>query len=506
MDKEKKEKKIKDPNKVTFAEKCNLVLRRTWVANGLKTFLIVIIIILLYMSINIGIRSFDIPEIDVTENQIFTLSDVSKKAVEKIDKEITIYSYGFEEDSSLIDLLKQYNKANDKIKYEMLTEEKNLEMIKENDLVPGYMVLILKSGDEKKIIDAKAEFMSYDSMNGQGVDITEQTITNSLLGMTEENKPMVYFLEGHEEFRMTDMTVLISYLKNEAFNVAPLNLAVTGKVPDDCDILAITSPGKDFLENEAQAIKDYIHKGGNIYYTMDVISTNIQLPNIQSVLDEYGVTVKNGYILEDKKGSYKENYPYIISPEVSPSHRITADIYTDSVMWLVYSSKLEYKDQATLDQLRVNKETLLSSSDQAVFVNDLTTDITESVKSSELGKFDIAAAITKNVTVNENGEDKEKASNLIISAAGNFATDIKIPAISQGYPLSYLGSNKDFAINALSYLGKKENNLTIRKDMSSSTYLPTVQENLVVLAIIIFVPVFIIITGIVIWHFRKKRK
>lgn len=497
-----------EKNKVKLGEKLSLLVRRKWLVNGTKTFLIVAIIVALYLCLNLWVRQLDIPEIDITENQIYTLSDASKEAVEKINQEVKIYCYGFQEDSSLIDLLKQYNKTNDKIKFEMLTEETNYDMIQEHDLKQGYHILILESGKSEKVIDASTDFTTYDYIAGQSIDTTEQTITNSLLGLTAENKPKVYFVEGHDEYKVEEIAVLTTYLQNEAFDYDMLNIATKGSIPEDCDILAIMSPVRDFLDTEAQAVKDYINKGGELYISMDVVSEATTLPNLQSILDLYGVSVKNGYILEYADGKSASNYPYIFMPEVSYDSPITQDIYTDSTMWLVYSAKLQFKDEQTLENLKVKKETLVSSSDEAAFITDLAADMEKAAQSAELGKAEIGSLVTKTISTgtNEDGTENTVESKLVIMASGSFISDYQVSAISNGYPLSYLGSNKDFAINAMSFLGDKGNTLTIRKDMASSTYMPTDTQNNIVLTIIFVVPVLIIIVGIFVWSYRKRRK
>jgi ABC-type uncharacterized transport system involved in gliding motility auxiliary subunit len=502
-----KNKEKNNENKVKFTEKFSLVLRRKWLVNGTKTLLIVAILLAAYIALNLWIQTLDLPEIDVTENKIYTLSDASKKAIEKVDQETTIYVYGFDEKTTLVDLLKQYNKANDKIKYEIITEETNLEMVQEHSLQEGYYVLILESGDSEKVIDASSDFYSYDYTTYQQIDTTEQTITNSILALTEENKPKVYFVEGHQEYSQSETQVLTTYLGNEAFEIETLNIATKGQIPDDCDILAILSPNTDILDSEAQAIKDYINRGGNIYFSMDVISETVSLPNLQSVLDEYGVSVKNGYILEYAEDKSSSNYPYIFMPEVSSTSEITADIYTDSYMWLVYSAKLQFVDDDALEALNVTKETLLSSSDESAFITDISSTLQSATQTAEYGSSEIASLVTKTITsTNENGEEETNTSKLIISASGSFISDYTISALSSNYPLSYLGSNKDFVINSLSYLGDKGNTLTIRKDMANSTYTPTETQNRIVLTIIFAVPLVIIFAGIVIWNYRQKRK
>ncbi len=500
----------KNENKTKFGEKVSLTIRKRWLINGSKTFLIVAILIAAYIAINLFVKSLDLPEFDVTANKLYTLSDASKKVIEKVDQDVTIYVYGFEEKSSLIDFIKQYNQTNDKIKYEILTEETNYQMIQDYDLQEGYYVIIFKSGDSEKVIDAAYDLSSYNYVTGQTVDITEQTITNSILALTEENKPKIYFVEGHNEYTMSNMMNFTTLLKNEAFEMDTLNIATKGVIPEDCNILAIMSPASDFLETEVQAIKDYINKGGNIYFAMDVISQDLSLPNLQSVLDEYGVSVKNGCIFEYAEDQAVANSPYVFMPEVSSSHEITSDIYTDSKqrVWLAFSAKLEFKDENALKNLGVEKETLISSSEQSAFITDLSNMSSSSIaETAEIGSAEIGSALTKTITkTNEDGTTSNVTSKLIVLASASFMSDQKISALSTSYPLSYLGCNSDFAINSMSYLGEKDNSLTIRKDMSTATYAPTSLENRVVVTIIFIVPILIIFTGVVVWNYRRKRK
>ncbi len=493
--------------KVKFSEKVSLFFRRKWVMNNTKTFLIVAILIASYIALNLWIRNLDLPEIDVTENKVFTLTEASKNAVKGVDEEIKIYAYGFEEDSTLIDFLKQYTEANEKITHEILTEESNYQLVQEYGLESGYQVLVLVSGDSKKIIDSSS-FATYDYTTYQQVDVTEQTITNSLLSLSVENKPKIYFLTGHNELALSkDMISLGLYLDNEAFEKDELNLLTTGVVPEDCDVLAITSPDKDFTEPEANAIIDYISKGGNVYFTMDTIDATVTLPNIQKVLDEYGVKVTNGYAMELDQNFALSGYSQIFTPQVSADHEITADIYTDSYMWLVYAARLDWKSAEELTAMGVSKTPLLQTSETAAFITDLDKQVDEAMKNASFTQSEIASVAEKTVKyTDESGKEIEDKSTLVISASGSFATDYIVQQISDTYPLVAFGSNRDFVLNSFSFLADKENTLTIRKDMATSTYTPTEVQNRIVLAVIFAVPLVIIIVGIIVWKYRKMRK
>ena len=307
------------------------------------------------------------------------------------------------------------------------------------------------------------------------------------------------------------MTVLTTYLGYEAFEVESLNL-LTDAIPDDCDILAIMSPTVDFFETEVAEIKNYINKGGKIYFTYDTIFENKDFPNMQSLFDEFGFSIKNGYIIETEQGkSADANYPYLFIPEVSQDNEITDDIYSaNTKIILRFASKLEYKDENTLSALGVTKETLLSSSSSSQFItNVMANSLNEAMQTVENGSADISALFKKNVkSTNENGEEQTNTSELIIVTCGSFIADTRVSELGSSYPLSAYGSNKDFVINGLSYLGKKENNLTIRKDIAGASYIFTATEkqDIIVRAIIFIIPLVIIFVGIIVMIYRKKRK
>lgn len=496
---------MENNKKIKFSEKLSLTFRRKWVVDSTKVFLIVAILIASYIALNLGIKNLDLPEIDVTENKVFTLTDASKKAVSDIQNEIKIYAYGFDEDSTLMDFLKQYHEANEKITSEILTEESNYGLVQEYGLESGYQVLVLVSGDSKKVIDSSS-FSTYDYTTYQQVDVTEQTVTNSILSLTDVNKPKIYFSTGHNELSIDkDMVSLGLYLNNEAYEYANINILQARSIPEDCNVLAITSPDKDFTDEEVTIIKDYINKGGNIYFTMDTVADGTKLPNVQKVLDEYGVTFENGYIMELDEKSALSGYSQIFTPQIAPDHKITMDIYTDSYMWLVYSGRLTWKDAGELTNLGVSKASILKTSETAAFITDLSKEVNEAIKSAKVEECEIAAVAAKTIKDAE-GKDTEVQSKLVISAVGSHATDYKISQLSDTYPLVAFGSNRDFILNSFAFLAEKDNIVTIRKDMANSTYTPTEIQNRIVLTIIFSVPLIIIVSGIIIWRYRKMRK
>ena len=108
-DKKVKKEKPEKPNK--FIE----TIKKKWLINGTKTFLLVVIILGIFIGISVLMKKLNLTPIDLTEDKLFTLTSESKEKVKDIDKDINIYFVGYSDDDSTLDLAKQYTKANEKI-------------------------------------------------------------------------------------------------------------------------------------------------------------------------------------------------------------------------------------------------------------------------------------------------------------------------------------------------------------------------------------------------------
>ena len=81
-------KNLDEKIKVKFSEKLALTFKKIILADNFRTFLTVVILFICYISINAWALQAELPKIDVTENKIYSLTDASKKALEKIDAKV----------------------------------------------------------------------------------------------------------------------------------------------------------------------------------------------------------------------------------------------------------------------------------------------------------------------------------------------------------------------------------------------------------------------------------
>ena len=73
-------------------------------------------------------------------------------------------------------------------------------------------------------------------------------------------------------------------------------------------------------------------------------------------------------------------------------------------------------------------------------------------------------------------------------------------------PMIAYRQNKDLVLNSIAYLADREEDITVRKSTGAVTYTATEQENKIILAIITFVPLLIIVIGIIVWANRRRKK
>lgn len=492
--KENNENKEKKPNK--FIE----VIKKKWLINGTKTLILVLLIVAIFLGLNIGIQKLNLAPIDFSQEKLYTLSEESKNKVKDISKNVNIYFVGYTDEAIDLDLARQYNKANEKIVVETVNATDRPDLVEKYGITTDSSGIIVACGEKSKVLSAN-DLVTYDSNSGERISIAEEKLTSAIMTVTADDIPKVYFLEGYGQFSLNqNMKFLQMYLQNEITETATLNILSTGKIPDDCDTLVITTPEKDFDDVATNSIIDYINKGGNILWLNAALSTPKNLPNVNKILALYGVepfTV--GVIRETDNSKMLSGAPDFIIPEAQYS-KITEDLYENGLIF-VNATKINVNDDK-LSELKVTKNDILKTSESAYFRTDFSIQSNE-----EKGQLLLGAELEKTIS-EENKETGEgaKTSKLIIYGENFFISDYQLSQNSQ-YPIIQLAyNNKDLALNSIAKLSDREEDITSRKSTGTVTYTATEQQDIIVKVIIFAVPIAIIIAGIIVWQVRRRKK
>ena len=235
--KEKKEKKLSK-----FIE----VIRKKWLVDGTKTAILVLIIVVAFIGINVFMQTLELTPLDFTQEKLYSLTDESKDKVRNIDKDVNIYFIGYTDDDTTLDLAKQYKKVNEKIVAEAVDSNSRPDLVEKYGIESGSQGIIVECGDKSKVLTTY-DLVTYDQTTYETISIAEEKLTSSIQTVVSDKVPKVYFLEGYSEFSIKqNMYYLTIYMGNEVTQIETLDILTTGKVPEDCDTLVITTPSKDF--------------------------------------------------------------------------------------------------------------------------------------------------------------------------------------------------------------------------------------------------------------------
>lgn len=500
-----KEKKEKQKNKEKKSNRFLEIVKRKWLVNASMTFILVAIIVAIFIGVNIGMQKLELTPIDFSQEKLFTLTEESKERVKSIEKEVHIYFVGYTEEDTSVDLAKQYKKANEKIIAETVDVNSRPDLVQKYGIENGSQGIIVECGEKSKVLTAN-DLVTYDTTSYETISIAEEKLTSSILNVTSNEIPKVYFLQGYSDFSLTiNMNYLNMYLQNEVNEIETLNILAQGKVPEDCKTLVITTPNKDFDETTTNSIKNYINQGGSILWLNASVTETQNFTNINSILALYAVNpFEVGRIMETDATKRVEGATNIIFPTIEYS-TITKTMYNTQGVVLVDATKINIQEEK-LEELKVQKTEILTTSESSFFRSNYKNNATMKQEDEVSGKFVVGAELEKTIKeANDETKETKKVSKLVIIGENAFITDYPLSQNSQ-YPLVGELNNKDIVLNSIAYLVDREEDITARKSTGTVTYTATEIQDLIVKIIIFAIPVIIIIVGIIIWQVRRRKK
>lgn len=472
---------------------------KKWLRQTSLTVLLIAIIVAAGIGINLAVENANLTDFDFTQDKIYSLSEQSKQIAESVDKDVNIILINMAEAQE--DFANKYNSINDKITVEVIDDvTARPDLTEEYGISSDSSVIIVESGDKEKLLSSY-DLYTIDYTTYTQKDITEEALTNAIIDVTTDEKPIVYALTGHNKYSTDYFYYFYQDLEDEAYEVKDLDLLTTGSVPEDCSALMITTLAEDITEAERDAILDYINNGGKIILFSDPNSTGKEMPNFQDVLDEYGISISEGVILEQDSSKMLYGTPSAILVTVSPNTSVTSNTNMNINACFMTTGRIDIADSEKLEELGVTVETLATAGENAFYRTDYAIETTSKTDADEdAGNATLGALIEKTI-------DDDTTSELIVYANNIFITNLQI-AISQqyySYALDFY-NNEDLAINSIAYLTGRDNMITIRKDVETTNYTVTAEQNTIILIIIFTIPVVIIIIGIVVWQVRRRKK
>jgi ABC-type uncharacterized transport system involved in gliding motility auxiliary subunit len=247
-------------------------------------FLMIILVLGIVVIINVFLARHHY-RLDFTEAKLHSLSDKSVQVLKNLDKEVMIRCFFREGNfnrSKMEDLLQIYAYHSGKIKYEFIDPDKNPGMVKRYEVTEDG-TSIFECGDKESRITTTSE----------------EDITNAIIKVTREKKKTIYFLEGHGEPSIEDSEAggysqVKSELEKLGYEVKKLTLALADNFPKDLALLIVPGPQKDLLPNEIETIRNYIKRGGRVFFMVDPQAA----PGLKSFLKEFGIQLEDDLVVD----------------------------------------------------------------------------------------------------------------------------------------------------------------------------------------------------------------
>ena len=479
-------------------------------ANKGKKFSIVAIILaiailLAVVPLNMLASSVNV-EWDMSSNNMYSLSDTSKKVLDTLDFDVTIYllsdrdrllNYYKPSDGTKYVITKTLAKiADDYDSYDKITVkyvDPTTEPQVVNDLNPdGSLqlddddIIVQGNGKTKKVDSTNLVYSNAD--DGKYYFTGENYITSAIQYLISGVEPTVYFLTGHGEKTLADdYSLLNQNMESSNYVAKELNLTTADAVPADAEIIIIPAPKNDITDAEKDKLNDYLDKGGNISFLMSPNGDKVRYKNIEAILDKYAICMDYDKVYETDNSKHVSGDPYTIIAELVEGDDLTTPLIEIQDNFMVYMtpSRSFYAKSFENEQLTVSP--LMMSSATAVG---------EAFGGTAVNPSDIKGSA---LYLAMYGEDKSRNdSKVVVMGNAEFIDDENA---SKGYTIipMYL------FLSTLTWMYDSSVDMMIASKTQSmdSINIPSEADGNKLLAVIICIPVVIAGAGLAVWLRRR---
>ncbi|MEA5569879.1 GldG family protein [Calothrix sp. UHCC 0171] len=411
---------------------------------------------------------------DLTEAKLFSLAPQTLELVKKLSQPVKVSIFDVNQNPQDRDLLENYRRQSDKFQFEYIDPQARPVLARQFGVKqPGEVYL--ESNQERKLVQVV----------NQSDRLSEIRLTNRLEQVISGKATKAYFLQGHGEYQLTPgenaISQAVQALNDKNFTTEPLNLAEQGKIPEDANVIIIAGAKRALFDNEAQAIQDYLNRGGNVFLMIDP-DTN---PKLDPLLNAWGVKLDNRLAVQPA-GKYG---PAVIIVTQYGNHPITKD-FGNSISYYNFARPI-----ATTPVNGVQSTPLLLTKPfpDSWAESDQKSEKLEFNEGKDIkGPLNLGIALTKKV----NASTPNKESRLVVIGNSDFVTD----------GLFQQQLNGDVFLNSVTWLSQQDQQpLSIRPKEAKNRRinLSTAQAILLQISSLLILPFLGFLSAGLLWWQRR---
>ncbi len=420
--------------------------------------------------------------LDTTPDKLYSLSDQTRKIVGGLKNPIQAYVFADRASEQVTDLLKEYQSATDKLRWQVLDPDRNLDKAQKYG-VRSYNTIVLESGERFELVEAA----------------DEAKLTSAILKLTQSRTRKVYFVEGHGEKSIADAqergyTILAEALKKDGYEVVGVNLVQKQGVPEDCTVLVVAGAQKEPFPQELDWIRDYARKGGALLVLIDPMAATLE-----PLLAEWGIQPRNDLVLDTSNiNRLLGSSPGIPLVTHYPDHPITRGMRGMSVFPLVRSLAEIVPAPAgvTVRQVLETDQESWAETDFSALDKTGQAEFNEGLDTR--GPVTIGLAAEREFKTGDAADADKKVSRLVAIGDSEFAAN------------AYFGTqfNGDIFLNCVNWLSVDENLISIRpkNPADKRVMLTAAHEKMMFYFSVVLLPLIPLVIGVVVRVIRRRKR
>jgi hypothetical protein len=447
---------------------------------------------------------------DFTSDALYTLSEATRRTLRSLSEPVEVVVLLSRSDpltAGVRHLLAAYGAETQRLQVRFLDPDRNPAEF--SAIQQKYGILSGKAEDGRVVTDASIviargdrhwfitpdDMLRFDSESGRARPRLEQAVTEGIVNVLGNEKPLVCFSRGHQERSPGDaspegLTELRDRVEKSNYTVSERDLTVTSEdALANCRLLVVASPRLAFTAAEAQNVATRIKAGMSAFLLLGpiageqgaMLSSGLE-PVIALANAELG---KNLIVETDPEARLPRALGEIFFAAPS-AHAVTEGLARSA-------SKLELRVLVSHAQsvrpLGETTKTLIATSDRAVALDNLSPllagNADEAVSNAERGRYVLGVAREL-----DKPPGAQHAPRIIVVGSGNIAE-------SRSFREAALYGNRILVENAVSWLAARPALVSVPEKAEQEIGLALTEESLgeVMRYVVIYMPLSAAILG-----------
>ncbi len=491
--------KKKDKGNSSFFKKIGASFQRKGFRSGVYATVTSVLVIVAVIIVNLIASASGVRK-DLTATGENSLTEETKVLLDGLDEDLTFYFLTKGEETltwlapSFDKYMDLYQDASDRITFEtvdLLLNPKFAEAYTDKAVTQYSVIVVNEETQLSKYIpvqDMVLTEMTMDQTTFQyyempvGIDI-EGKLNAAIRYVVSGKQTNLYALTGHGENPLGTEGQNLLGKANINYNV--FESMTAERVPEDCDVLFVTVPAKDYTDTELAMFKAYADRGGDF---LILAEQQEGVPNYNRLLAYCGVQVENRIILEGDSKYHNPSTQLEIYPIIQTTHDITSGMSAANYLPIRNVYALTLVPDPAYD---MKSMPLLLTSDKAYAKGVADGKITLTQEAADpVGPF----------TVGMYAKNMDTKSEAVVVSSGYVFADAYL-ALS-----NY--ANAGLLTNSVNYMAEAEAVSAIRTISFDSEEMLTInasQANAIAIVCVIVIPVALIAVGVTVMLRRRRR-